>query len=95
VTADAWASAAHAWDWLDRGNPERLGRQCEHQVLGERRRPRHCTTNLDQVGHVTKDLSGPRAKGAGPQRREKKKERAEVGRLGQNRLEKEECPGLI
>jgi hypothetical protein len=46
--------------------------------------------NSDKAGHATKDQSGSRAKGARPQWGEKKA-RGEVGRLDQNRLEKEEC----
>jgi hypothetical protein len=60
-------------------------------VLGERRCPRHCATNSDKAGHVTKDQSGARVKGAGLKWREKK-ERGEVGRLGQNKFKKEEWP---
>jgi hypothetical protein len=47
--------------------------------------------NSDKAGYATKDQSGSRAKGARLQWGEKKA-RGEVGRLGQNRLEKEEYP---
>jgi hypothetical protein len=40
---------------------------------GGRRRPRHCATNSDQAGRVTKDQSGSTTKGAGTQRGERKR----------------------
>jgi hypothetical protein len=90
VTADAWVSAAHARAWLNQGSAERSGRRCEHQVLGKE----DIQGSMPQIR--TKRSVQQRIRVGREQRRwataERKKESGEVGRLGQNKLEKEEWP---